>query len=116
MQMGNLSISTDSPIAQEDGSLTLGDILTGEVYASPENVTRNAGLKSLVRDRLKLLKPLEREVISRRWGLDSEKLSTRKDLAAQLSVSVEWIRQIENTALEKLRADTVLQRADSDTQ
>jgi RNA polymerase sigma factor (sigma-70 family) len=52
---------------------------------------------------LALLTDRERFVVSRRFGLDGE-ARTLRDIAADLGVSAERVRQIEERALERLRA------------
>ena len=114
MALGNRSVSTDTPIAGDDSSIRLGDTLISDSLGTPEYDTGTTDLQALIGQRLDSLRPIERQVVTRRWGLDRGPVSTRKQLASQLSVSVEWIRQVENTALKKLRSDQALLEARGD--
>lgn len=40
-----------------------------------------------------------------RWGLDQGAPRTRAEIAVQMEVSTEWVRQLEVSALAKLRND-----------
>jgi len=61
--------------------------------------------------RLGILEPSERRVVIRRWGLDASPPLTRAEIASQLQVSAEWVRQLENSALAKLRNDEGIAQA-----
>ena len=79
----------------------------GDLLADPraedefEQVSRRAAAKG-VPALLALLSDRERLVVSRRFGLDGE-ARTLRDIAGDLGVSAERVRQIEERALETLR-------------
>ncbi|MCB1703907.1 MAG: hypothetical protein KDI17_03540 [Halioglobus sp.] len=56
--------------------------------------------------RLKILEPSEQRVVIRRWGLDHSPPLTRAEIAQQMAVSTEWVRQLEVSALAKLAHDS----------
>ena len=114
MDLGNLSVSMAQPIGGEDSSLTLENTLVSSTYEEPDSDCHNSDLRALLLSRLATLNPLEQKVVTRRWGLDDAPVSTRKEVAAQLEVSTEWIRQVELSALEKLQSDTLLKEANRD--
>jgi len=101
-QLRNVSESLNDPI-YEDGDLTLADkVSSGE----PDSVSRGAEQRSLHNQLLKaigLLDATERRVVVARWGLHSGPPLSRAELADSLSVSREWVRQLEISALGKLR-------------
>ncbi len=114
MDLGNLSVSMAQPIGGEDSSLTLENTLVSSTYDEPDSDCHNSDLRALLLSRLATLNALEQKVVTRRWGLDDAPGSTRKEVAAQLEVSTEWIRQVEISALEKLQSDTLLREANRD--
>ncbi len=89
-------------IGDGDDGLCLGDLLADpQAEDEFEQVPRRAaatGLPAL----LALLSERERLVVSRRFGLDGE-ARTLRDIAGDLGVSAERVRQIEERALETLR-------------
>ena len=89
-------------IGDGDDGLCFGDLLADPRAEDEfEQVSRRAeanGLPAL----LALLSDRERLVVSRRFGLDGE-ARTLRDIAADLGVSAERVRQIEERALENLR-------------
>jgi RNA polymerase primary sigma factor len=89
-------------IGDGDDGLCLGDLLADpraedEFERVPGRTAAN-GVPAL----LALLGDRERVVVSRRFGLDGE-ARTLRDIAADLGLSAERVRQIEERALERLR-------------
>jgi DNA-directed RNA polymerase sigma subunit (sigma70/sigma32) len=58
-----------------------------------------------------MLEEREQTVICGRWGLDGRPQRTFAQLADQLQVSREWVRQLERTALKKLGREQLLSEA-----
>lgn len=106
--LDNRSLSLETKIANDESSLSLGDKLSGELFPSPDGEAERSSLQRLLLERISQLKPEERHVIIRRWGLDQSPASTRKDISAQMRVSTEWVRQIEMSALKKLSHDELI--------
>ena len=52
-----------------------------------------------------MLQPDEQQVVTLRWGLEQLPPLTRTEVADRMQVSVEWVRQLERSALGKLRQD-----------
>ncbi|MEW6202505.1 MAG: RNA polymerase sigma factor RpoD/SigA [bacterium] len=55
---------------------------------------------------LKTLAPRERDIIKMRYGLDGGERYSLKSIGERFNISPERVRQIENTALRKIRAST----------
>lgn len=94
--------SLDAPI-NEDGEGSIIDLVSDEKAASPaEDVNamfakeRMAGLLGKITDR-------EREILNMRFGLENGDVHTLADLSKKLKISRERVRQIEESALKKLR-------------
>ena len=70
---------------------------------SPEKIVLEEVLRKNVAKSMKELKPRERYIIGRRFGLFGEDASTLNNIAAELSLSRERVRQIVKNALRKIR-------------
>src|SRR3954447_18023491 len=89
-------------IGDGDDGLCLGDLLADpQAEDEFERVPRRAAAERLPA-LLALLSDRERLVVSRRFGFDGE-ARTLRDVAADLALSAERVRQIEERALERLR-------------
>ncbi|GAC1409361.1 MAG: RNA polymerase sigma factor RpoS [Burkholderiaceae bacterium] len=94
--------SLDSPL-DNDPQSSLIDLLPGDSEASPDFHAQQLEVTLLVRDWLNRLPDKQRLVIIRRFGLDDDDPATLEQLAAQLRVTRERIRQIQQQALVKLK-------------
>ena len=97
------SRALDEPVGDADGGFCLGDMLADptaedEFECVPDR-TAAEGLGAL----LAQLNERERYVVRRRFGLDGEE-RTLRELAGDLGVSAERVRQIEQRALDTMRA------------
>lgn len=97
------SLSLDATLDSEEGGKRFVDLLVDGSSDTPDQST----LKDLERRRLERLlgrlKEKEREVLTVRFGLDSGAPCTLEIAGAQLGLTRERIRQIEQAALRKLR-------------
>lgn len=95
-------VSYDAPIgSEEDGSLS--DLLA-DTEDDTEDLTMEGALKEKVQDLLGILPRRDRYVLERRYGLDGGRCATLKEVGEDLGVTRERVRQIERTALRKLRS------------
>ncbi len=94
--------SLDAPL-DNDPQSSLMDLLPGDSDAGPDSQAEHHEVTLLVRDWLKKLPDKQRLVIIRRFGLDDDDPSTLEQLAAEMSVTRERVRQIQQEALVKLK-------------
>ncbi len=96
-------VSYDVPIgSEEDGSLR--ELLADEAQADAEELYMEDALKGSVQDLLGKLPERERRVVERRYGLGGGGCATLGEVAEEIGVTRERVRQIQNGALRKLRS------------
>jgi RNA polymerase nonessential primary-like sigma factor len=95
--------SLDAPL-DRDGGVSIGDSLADEDAVSPELVLHNSEIEAWVRLWLAELNERQRTVIERRYGLNNRDVATLEELAREIGVTRERVRQIQAEALEKLRS------------
>jgi RNA polymerase sigma factor (sigma-70 family) len=82
-----------------------------------QQTTQAAETESLQRcllTEMNCLEPAEREVVIARWGLHQGPALSRAEIADRMSVSREWVRQLETSALKKLKESNTIQSAYED--
>ena len=94
--------SLDAPI-DRDAGVSIGEGLADESALAPELVLHNAAIEGWVRLWLDELNERQRTVIERRYGLNGRDVATLEELAREIGVTRERVRQIQAEALEKLR-------------
>lgn len=97
--------SLDKPVQSEGDSkdyTLLGDFVPDDT-PSPEDVALEEDKKECINDALSILTEREKEVISMRFGLNGDAPKTLEAIGSTFGVTRERIRQIENSALRKLK-------------
>jgi len=94
--------SLDAPL-DGDPQSSLLDMLQGDHANDPDAVAEHHELSVLVRDWLEQLSDKQRIVITRRFGLDNDDPATLEELAVEMGVTRERIRQIQQESLTKLK-------------
>jgi RNA polymerase sigma factor (sigma-70 family) len=109
-RLSNITVSMNHPEAEET-DLQMAANLPDPDSGRAQRESENSSLKRLLWDRLSMLEEREQTVICGRWGLDGRPQRTFAQLADQLQVSREWVRQLERTALKKLGREQLLSEA-----
>jgi len=94
--------SLDAPLDQ-DPLASLMDLLPSATEENPDSRAEQQETSILVRVWLEKLTDKQRNVIMRRFGLDNDDPSTLEELAAEIGVTRERVRQIQQEALLKLK-------------
>jgi RNA polymerase nonessential primary-like sigma factor len=94
--------SLDAPL-DSDPQSSLMDMLPDEGEAMPDALAEHHEMTVLVRDWLARLPDKQRQVVTRRFGLDNDDPATLETLAAEMGVTRERVRQIQQEALVKLK-------------
>src|SRR5574340_222132 len=101
MQLNRPPVPLDAPL--DPGSdLTLGEAIADERCIPPEERLYQAELEQYVTEWLARLSAKQRWVIERRFGLNNHETATLEELARELQVTRERVRQIQVEAQEVL--------------
>lgn len=93
-------ISLETPVTED---LNIGDYIEDKSYRSPEIQTKNNVLKGSVEDLLASLSEREKKILTYRFGINGETPRTLEQLGEIMGYSKERIRQLEDSALNKIR-------------
>lgn len=102
MQLNERVASLDAPL-DVDPSLSLGEAIADDNAQLPEEILQLEQVEEHVREWLGQLTDKQRWVIERRFGLNNCEVCTLEDLAAELQVTRERVRQIQMESLRVLR-------------
>jgi RNA polymerase primary sigma factor len=96
-------VSLDAPINLDD-SLPVSEVVPDPVAVAPLDQLIQATDKALVREFLATLKAREGKILAMRFGLDDGEPKSLEVIGNRFGVTRERIRQIQEQALQKLRA------------
>lgn len=102
LQLGALPASLDAPLDVDPNS-TLGDLLTDSASEVPDAAASRHELEARVHEWLERLDERHRHVIERRFALDGQATATLDELASELGLTRERVRQMQLEALKHLR-------------
>jgi RNA polymerase primary sigma factor len=95
--------SLDAPIG-DDGGGELGDIIGDEKGQLPYDKINDEQLRQEVEELLDKLSRREREILKYRYGLRGAKVETLEVVGKRFDITRERVRQIQNSAVLKLRS------------
>ncbi|HEY5600164.1 MAG TPA: sigma-70 family RNA polymerase sigma factor, partial [Candidatus Manganitrophaceae bacterium] len=102
-QLIRKTYSLDSPIGgREDTSLK--DVIEDTTQVSPSIMAIGIRNREEIEKWLETLKENEQQVIIRRFGLQGDQPRTLEEIGREFGLTRERVRQIEHSALAKLRA------------
>jgi RNA polymerase sigma factor (sigma-70 family) len=102
LQYGTEAVSLETPIGSE-GDTELADIVSDPFAPTPFDSVAQNMLGSEIQRLLAPLDERERQILELRYGLDRGEPRTLEEVGAALNLTRERIRQIERSALSKLR-------------
>lgn len=100
--------SVDAPL-DDDPDRSLLDAIADERTPDPERILQRVDLQALIQQWLNELNDKQREVVERRFGLNSREIATLEEVGADIGVTRERVRQIQVEALRRLRV--ILEKA-----
>jgi len=101
-KLSQQAISLDTPIGEEEDR-TLGDFIEDTAALAPAEAAASQLLKEQVAAVLNSLTGRERRVLQLRFGLENGRARPLEEVGTEFNLTRERIRQIEGTALRKLR-------------
>jgi len=103
-RVSNQTTSLDKALG-EGSEHTLAETVNDESMRDPSEIVSEAEMRGKVAEALHTLDKRERSVISARFGFGSEEPLTLDEVGEKLGFTRERIRQIQNSALRKLRRE-----------
>ncbi|WP_175700416.1 sigma-70 family RNA polymerase sigma factor [Burkholderia ambifaria] len=100
-------VSADVPVSPE-GDMTFADVAPDTSTPSPEDAAGATQLRRTIAAVIDRLPPREAMVLKLRYGLHTDEGCSLRDIGRQLNLSAERVRQIEASALARLRASDTL--------
>ena len=94
--------SLDAPL-EIDPNHTIGDAIPDDNAVDPELLLQASEVGDLVAEWVEQLPEKQRRVLERRYGLGGAEISTLEEIAADLELTRERVRQIQIEALDLLR-------------
>jgi len=101
IDIGRRPLSLDVPTPGTDDPP--GRLVRAHVEPSPEQVLYHQEMASAIAAALEQLKPRERMILERRYGLEGRRPETLEEIGQSLSVTRERVRQIEAAAMDRLK-------------
>jgi RNA polymerase nonessential primary-like sigma factor len=108
LTLNERTCSLDSPL-DADPNLTIGDAIADDPDKGPVQLLEAAEVETCVHRWIGLLTDRHRWVVERRFGLNGQVATTLEQLAKELGVTRERVRQIQAEALESLRTQLTRQ-------
>lgn len=102
LTMGEHTASLDAPL-DIDPSLSIGESIADEQAIAPDVHILDNEIEDLLRAWISKLNDKQRIVIRHRYGIDECRLMTLEELAVELNLTRERVRQIQLEALQLLR-------------
>ena len=102
-QVAQDTISLETPLG-EDGDRTLAETLTDHEALSPFDMASTVEARERTEALLQTLTPREREILRQRCGMADGYQRTLEEVGQTFGVTREWIRQLQATAMQKLRS------------
>ncbi|MBY4771690.1 sigma-70 family RNA polymerase sigma factor [Burkholderia ambifaria] len=100
-------VSADVPVSPE-GDMTFADVAPDTTTPSPEDAAGATQLRRTIAAVIDRLPPREAMVLKLRYGLHTDEGCSLREIGRQLNLSAERVRQIEASALARLRASDTL--------
>jgi RNA polymerase nonessential primary-like sigma factor len=113
LSLNERTLSLDMPL-DLDPELSLGDAIADETAEDPAAHLAGQEVDALVGNWVAQLTPRQREVIEKRYGLNGRETRTLDQLAAEMHLTRERVRQIQVEALATLRRLIARAGVDSD--
>ncbi|WGH27063.1 MAG: RNA polymerase sigma factor RpoD/SigA [Candidatus Shikimatogenerans bostrichidophilus] len=102
LKYSNKHISLDAPLIEGEG-INLYDVISSKNFPKPDNKLNQESLKKDIKICLKILSKREKQVIILCCGLFGKKSMTFEEIARLFKLTRERVRQIQISAIKKLK-------------
>jgi len=102
--MFDQAVSLDRPVSDDDGRRVV-DFLEDTEAEVPGDLLEAEAINDQVREVISMLRPIEADILRKRFGLEDDNEHTLKEIGEQYSLSRERIRQLQEQALGKIRRE-----------
>ena len=102
MALNERIASLDAPL-QVDPSRTIGDVIADDNLLDPDELLQSSEIGDLLKRWVGQLGEKQQQVLQRRYGLGGIDASTLEEIALDLNLTRERVRQIQIEALDQLR-------------
>ncbi|HMW16341.1 MAG TPA: RNA polymerase sigma factor RpoS [Accumulibacter sp.] len=102
MSLNERITSIDAPL-QVDPTRTIADVLADEELPDPDERLQSTEIDILLKKWVGQLAEKQQQVLQRRYGLEGAEASTLEEIATDLNLTRERVRQIQIEALDQLR-------------
>lgn len=109
----NISIYDSISYDKEGNEITILDILKTDNPDYAEEIYKNDNIK-LLKKYFKILSKREKEILTKRYGLDNSDETTQKEIAKKLGISRSYVSRIEKRAITKILREFI--KNDTDMQ
>ncbi len=101
MEVFQPTVSLEHPL--NDDEFNLYEVVSDEKYQSPDTAITRKDLRDELELAMNSLMENEKRILRLRFGFDSERPVTLKEVGAEFGISAETVRQIESRAMNKIR-------------
>ena len=106
----NVSLFDGISFDKEGNEITILDVLKTDDPDYADEIYKNDNIE-LLRGYLNILTPREREIISKRYGLDGNEEVTQKEISKKLGISRSYVSRIEKRAITKILREFIKHNA-----
>lgn len=101
MEVFQPTVSLEHPLNDED--FNLYEVVSDEKYQSPDASVYKRDLRDELEEAMNSLLENEKMILRMRFGFDTDRPVTLKEVGAEFGISAETVRQIESRAMSKIR-------------
>jgi RNA polymerase nonessential primary-like sigma factor len=102
LKLNEKTSSLDTPITG-DADKTIVDVISCDNVSTPDDQISGNQISNRIKGWLGLLKPTQREILSRRFGLLGHEPATLEDVGVEVNLTRERVRQIQVESLDRLK-------------
>jgi RNA polymerase primary sigma factor len=103
LKSGARHVSMDAPLSDDEGAMSMVDLLTYGEEDSPDLKLMEESLRMDILEGLEILSPREVDIIKCYYGLDGNKPMSLEEIAERFDMSRERVRQIKEKSIRRMR-------------